>query len=493
MMKSLYKKESSILINRSLLSVAVFISLGVLSLAFFFVYGNFVQDDAYITFRYARNLAHGLGFVYNPGEWVLGTTTPLFTILLAAGAWISNLDVVLISRFICFLSLWISSCILYKICEPNGKTLSLTVALLYLTSPFLPYLNGMESFFLLFLYLWAILAYQQNHLRMTAILSGLLILVRYEMIILMVLIGTVDLIKMRKLPFWLLPGLLPFIGWAIFAFIAFGSPIPLSASVKMTAPHIPFLKGFFFLWVSFLMDNISNAIVLLFMVFGIWKYIRSKNAYKNFNIIFLFSLIYLIVAAFIAGSFPWYYALLLPGISITAAIGLIDLSKLLTQSIVTRINGHKLFIGTLLSFTMILLMVIGPLQFWFSTYKQFQGQLYDNRYDPYQQVSDWLIMNATKDQSIATHEIGFLGYFTDMKIVDLFGLVSPELFPYLDTSTEETLYNIVPLFSPDFLLLPTKNIDDSIYQKTGLRYKFVKEFNNKYYLYQISTVETKFP
>jgi len=34
-------------------------------------------DDAYITFRYAQNLAAGLGFVYNAGERVLGTTTPL--------------------------------------------------------------------------------------------------------------------------------------------------------------------------------------------------------------------------------------------------------------------------------------------------------------------------------------------------------------------------------------------------------------------------------
>src|SRR3954452_8190151 len=40
-------------------------------------------DDAYITFRYARNLAEGLGLVYNPGEWVLGTTTPLWALLLA--------------------------------------------------------------------------------------------------------------------------------------------------------------------------------------------------------------------------------------------------------------------------------------------------------------------------------------------------------------------------------------------------------------------------
>lgn len=39
-------------------------------------------DDAYITFRYARNILAGNGFVFNPGEHVLGTTTPLYTILL---------------------------------------------------------------------------------------------------------------------------------------------------------------------------------------------------------------------------------------------------------------------------------------------------------------------------------------------------------------------------------------------------------------------------
>lgn len=40
-------------------------------------------DDAYITFRYARNLAEGAGFVYNPGERVLGTSAPLFAAALA--------------------------------------------------------------------------------------------------------------------------------------------------------------------------------------------------------------------------------------------------------------------------------------------------------------------------------------------------------------------------------------------------------------------------
>lgn len=40
-------------------------------------------DDAFITFRYARNIVEGNGFVYNPGVRTLGTTTPLYTLLMA--------------------------------------------------------------------------------------------------------------------------------------------------------------------------------------------------------------------------------------------------------------------------------------------------------------------------------------------------------------------------------------------------------------------------
>jgi hypothetical protein len=53
-----------------------------------FLYGLLVLpihlDDVYITARYARNLAAGEGFVYNQGERILGTTTPLLTLIQAA-------------------------------------------------------------------------------------------------------------------------------------------------------------------------------------------------------------------------------------------------------------------------------------------------------------------------------------------------------------------------------------------------------------------------
>jgi hypothetical protein len=45
---------------------------------------GFVVDDAFITFRHARNIAEGVGPVFNPGERVEGFSNPVLTYLLAA-------------------------------------------------------------------------------------------------------------------------------------------------------------------------------------------------------------------------------------------------------------------------------------------------------------------------------------------------------------------------------------------------------------------------
>ena len=45
----------------------------------------FTVDDSFISYRYARNLADGLGLVYNAGEHIEGYTNFLFTVMLAGG------------------------------------------------------------------------------------------------------------------------------------------------------------------------------------------------------------------------------------------------------------------------------------------------------------------------------------------------------------------------------------------------------------------------
>src|SRR5690348_1608071 len=60
-------------------------------------------EDAYITLRYADNIAAGRGFVYNPGEQVLGTTTPLFTLILALAGRL-GVDALTFGKALCILA-----------------------------------------------------------------------------------------------------------------------------------------------------------------------------------------------------------------------------------------------------------------------------------------------------------------------------------------------------------------------------------------------------
>ncbi len=55
------------------------------ALAHALVYLGWMLDDAYISFRYARNLASGAGLVFNVGERVEGYTNFLWVLLCAAG------------------------------------------------------------------------------------------------------------------------------------------------------------------------------------------------------------------------------------------------------------------------------------------------------------------------------------------------------------------------------------------------------------------------
>src|SRR6266850_3566739 len=60
----------------------VVVAIGAL-VAWFAWMAVYQVDDAYIVYRYARNLARGDGFVFNPGERVEGVTCFLWTVVLA--------------------------------------------------------------------------------------------------------------------------------------------------------------------------------------------------------------------------------------------------------------------------------------------------------------------------------------------------------------------------------------------------------------------------
>ncbi len=55
-------------------------------------------------------------------------------------------------------------------------------------------------------------------------------------------------------------------------------------------------------------------------------------------------------------------------------------------------------------------------------------------------TAKWIKNNIPSDVILAAHDIGALGYFADLKIVDLAGLVSPEVIPFIRDENKIATY-----------------------------------------------------
>lgn len=109
---------------------------------------NFQQEDAFISYRYAKNFAEGYGFVYNPGEApVEGYTNALWTYILGISALFThNIPFISITlNLVCWLlALWVSRGLFNGIL---GRKWGLAALAMMAFHPFLvpDILNGMET------------------------------------------------------------------------------------------------------------------------------------------------------------------------------------------------------------------------------------------------------------------------------------------------------------------------------------------------------------
>ena len=134
-------------------------------------------DDAFITYRYAANLAQGAGLVYNVGERVLGTTTPGYAVLLGGIGFLTGAEFIPVaSRMINLIFLLIAGAAAglsaYRVTEK-----ALVGALIFgvvILSPYvlLSSLAGMETPLFLALMLVGIYAVIEKHRLSAALLFG---------------------------------------------------------------------------------------------------------------------------------------------------------------------------------------------------------------------------------------------------------------------------------------------------------------------------------
>lgn len=292
--------------------------------------------------------------------------------------------------------------------------------------------------------------------------------------------------KQRRFPYWMLTAGVIVLVWLLIASLTFGTPIPNSVSARLTAIRVPFPLGAALFWMAFGNEVIFIHLSLYFCLLGVVALIRSRDRNRGYWLLLLWSGLYFIVASFLAGSYPWYYAPLIPAFAIMVSYGINLVSTIPLNT--KRDNQDKpdpdktsapLFFGILATLAII------QAAFWLNNWKTYSGKQFDHRYLPYQQAAEWLNDHAKEEQSLATAEIGYLGYSTNMRIIDLYGLVTSGLNPFIEIGLEETLKQALIIYAPDYVLIKTDEEQIQI-MESDHRYQFVQEFTPSYLLYEIT-------
>lgn len=117
------------------------------SIVFYFSKLRFSTDDQFIIFRYVNNIISGHGFVYNIGERVLGSTTPLYTLLLALIKRVfSSISIPDIAGYTNIILFSISGVFFYKISQIFfSKNLSILAILVFALTLSKTIQEGMET------------------------------------------------------------------------------------------------------------------------------------------------------------------------------------------------------------------------------------------------------------------------------------------------------------------------------------------------------------
>ncbi len=208
------------------------------------LFTGYTFEDAFITFRFARNLAEGLGFVFNAGEPIYGTTTPLLTLLLAGTLWL-GLDVANAATLLgvlaglAALGLWLEG----LRCLGAAPWTQALGGLLLACSPLLWQMDGggMETPLVLVLMLAAWLAALQHRPGWAGLWLGLMLWARLDTLLWGLLPGVMLFGQAQGRQRWqwlarLAGGMVAvYLPWLLFAWAYFGSPLPYTVLAKWAA------------------------------------------------------------------------------------------------------------------------------------------------------------------------------------------------------------------------------------------------------------------
>jgi hypothetical protein len=391
-------------------------------------------DDAMISMRYAWNLAHGNGLVWNPGEYVEGYTNLLMTLLMALASSIFEkryavLAIQLTGILFAFGTALFTLKIFhtFKASRAFAGYLLLAAILLYYPLNYWS-LMGMETGMLAFLLsagvLCSILYTEKSdnkYIWLMTLCFGLAFLTRNDSLLFAALAFTYLFRKLKhkndQVRFLLTAGIvyiLFVLGQTMFRFFYYGEIVPNTYTLKLTGmPLAERLKnGWGFIQPFFK----ETSLVLLFAFIGSFLNFSSKKLYL-FEI-FLISVLYQIYV----GGDPWDYwrimAPTMPFLFILFFEGCMDILGFIPK-----------LSQSLASIVLLFVLIVTGVYFMDSRFLRQMSLLdlpYDNR-AAQKHINIAIAINELTDQgaTIGVFWAGTIPYYTDRVAIDFLGKSDP--------------------------------------------------------------------
>lgn len=396
--------------------LALVLYAGGVAVGIFAAFSWWAYDDPFITFRYADNLRSGWGFVYNPGQRVLSTTTPLYTLVLTGLGFLWS-DLPRVSNLLGAVSLALGGVALFLLGRRWGDALAgLAAMLLFPLFPLVVQTLGSEMPFYITLVLWALVFQAQGWSGPAMVLAGLATLTRPDgMLAALVLAGWMAL-ERRRLP-WLPLLLFGLVTVPFYAglWLYFGSPFPVTLMVKQHQAQMAiterFAPGFIGLLRAYVQQHPPFLLSGGFVVLGLFRFFASGGRWAP---LLAWSCLYF--AGYAALGVPryfWYYAPLAPTLSVLVGCGLAWAAGVWPERIVRR--G---IVGLVLVGLTLWPQIGGLISLYYNP---------DPRIQIYRQAGLWLNRWTPEASVVGALEVGIIGYYARRPVVDFAGLTQPEV------------------------------------------------------------------
>lgn len=404
----------------------VLILLAMLQLAQVLAFGWEPVDDAYISFRYARNFASGTGLVYNVGERVEGYTNFLWTMMLSAVA-AAGFALPVASMAMGTVLGWVGLYLTYRLArdvhEERGLPLAgaLFAPVLLVLYPGWAYwsASGMEPMLLACLVLGCLLMATRVHSLAAAVLLGLLAaaaaMTRWEAVVVWPVLAWAVVGGRARAKRFFEPTVVFFAMTAVIVFGIYfllryrysGDLFPNTFHAKTGAPLM------FRMYYGLRYTGELGVCWLLPIAGVVWLYgLHGRRSVLVTAAVGVYAL-YVIWTG--GDFFSWlrFYMPVLPGVAVICGFAV---TKLLTR----RAWSPGIRVATLAAMVALMLTASYRLDF-----RMAQGHA--ELVHDWTRVGQWARQTFDRSTVLASAPIGAVGYYSDMKILDLLGLTDREI------------------------------------------------------------------